>query len=146
MIKNSIRDRLTFLCAFLLCLLVASTAYLTREISDFLEIETQQVELIAAVKTANVTHRAFGNLKYWLSDHAVSLLMRSENAARTAHTALEAELSNLEMYDSELVSLLRTEIDEVVKLSFLAIDAYADDERVLGNSLHGQGSGPHQQN
>lgn len=72
--------------------------------------------------------------------------MRSENAARTAHTALGAELSNLEMYDSELVSLLRTEIDEVVKLSFLAIDAYADDERVLGNSLHGQGSGPHQQN
>ena len=135
MIKSSIRARLTFLCAVLLCLLVASTAYLTREISDLLEIETQQVELIAAVKTANVTHRAFGDLKYWLSDHAVSLLMRSEIAARAAHVTLDSELSNLEKYDPNIVSLVRTELDEVVKLSFQAIDAYADDQRVLGNSL-----------
>ena len=105
------------------------------KLSDLLEIETQQVELIAAVKTANVTHRAFGDLKYWLSDHAVSLLMRSEIAARAAHVTLDSELSNLEKYDPNIVSLVRTELDEVVKLSFQAIDAYADDQRVLGNSL-----------
>ena len=135
MIKSSIRARLIFLCAVLLCLLVTSTAYLTREISNLLEIETQQVELIAVVKTANETHRTFGDLKYWLSDHAVSLLMRSENAAHAANAALDFELDKLEMYNPELVSLVRAELDEVVKLSFQAIDAYADDERVLGNSL-----------
>ena len=135
MIKSSIRARLIFLCAVLLCLLVTSTAYLTREISNLLEIETQQVELIAVVKTANETHRTFGDLKYWLSDHAVSLLMRSENAAHAAHAALDSELDKLEMYNPDLVSLERAELDEVVRLSFQAIDAYADDERVLGNSL-----------
>ena len=135
MIKGSIRARLIFLCAVLLWLLVTSTAYLTREISNLLEIETQQVELIAVVKTANETHRTFGDLKYWLSDHAVSLLMRSENAAHAAHAALDSELDKLEMYNPDLVSLERAELDEVVRLSFQAIDAYADDERVLGNSL-----------
>ena len=135
MIKSSIRARLIFLCAVLLCLLVTSTAYLTREISDLLEIETQQVGLIAAVKSANETHRTFGDLKYWLSDHAVSLLMRSEYAARAAHSTLVSELSDLEKYDPEFVSLVRAELDEVLRLSFQAIDAYADDERVLGNSL-----------
>lgn len=98
MSQFSIRARLTVLCAILLALLLGSTAYLTREITTLADMEIEQGRLIRVVETTNSANRAFGDLKYWLSDLAVSLLMRSERKVEESSRALEEQLKHLEMY------------------------------------------------
>lgn len=130
----SIRDRLSLLCLIQIALLAGSTFFLTKEFSRVSELQSRNLELISVVKSAHSTHQAFGDLKYWLSDLAVSLLMQSEHQARAAQSALEIELDTLEEFAPDAVNAIRGEVKELVSRAMLAVDAYSSDERVLGNS------------
>jgi signal transduction histidine kinase/CheY-like chemotaxis protein len=137
--RVSIFVRLAFLAAVLLAVLIASNAYLAQRLSRNADAIAQEVAKVSELRMANSAVTRFGELKYWLSDLAVSLLMRSENNANAAHDALMADLDALEPIAPDSVALIKSEVAALRQQAFLAVDAYSQDQRVLGNSLVAQG-------
>ena len=82
--KLSIVTRLVILSVFLLLALIGSNLYLNRVISHSSKILVDESVLVTSLTTANAASRAFGDLKYWLTDLAASLLIRSELEAESA--------------------------------------------------------------
>ncbi len=139
MARFSILARLVFLSAVLLAFMVATNAYLSSRLSRNSEAISEGAAAIGILTHANAASTHFGELKYWLSDLSVSLLMRSEQNARAAREALSRELEVLEPVAADHVSVVRTEVEGLLKQSSLAVEAYTDDQRVLGNSLVAKG-------
>jgi len=133
--RLNILTRLVLLAACLLGALATSNLALNRELSRGAGTLADEAALIVALTDANEASTAFGDLKYWLTDLAVSLLMRSETNAETARGELETALARLEAREPATVSAIRQEIGTMVALSLRAVDAYTDGQRVLGNSL-----------
>ena len=137
--RVSIFARLGLLAAVLLAVLIGSNAYLAQRLSQNADAISHEVAKVGELRLANSAVTRFGEFKYWLSDLAVSLLMRSENNANAAHDALMADLDALQPIAPESVALIRTEVAALREQAFLAVDAYSQDQRVLGNSLVAQG-------
>jgi len=135
MSRFSIFIRLVFLATALIGVLFVSNLLLGRELSRNAEALAEEARFVGALHTANAANKAFGDLKYWLTDLAVSLLVRSEKQAQLARERLAAELNRLEAYDPETVSIVRSETAAVLEQGMQAVDAYTEDQRVLGNSL-----------
>ncbi len=135
MSRFSILTRLAALSVALLIVLAGSNLFLTSRISQNVSILEEEVRLVSAITTANSASRAFGDLKYWLTELAVSLLVLSESNAEAAREELDAALTRLEPYDSEAVAQIRAEVTALNEQAMLAVDAYTDDERVVGNML-----------
>jgi PAS domain S-box-containing protein len=133
--RLSIFARLVLLAVVLLSVLVGTSLYLTRELHKNSATLVDQGEALALVETADRTNKAFGDLKYWLADLAVSLLVRAEQKAMEARAALERELDLLEAYDPGAVGAIRAEVDALVTQSLQAVEAYTDGNRVIGNAL-----------
>lgn len=142
MARFSILARLVFLSAVLLAVLIASNWFLSDSLSRNAETVQQQTQVIAVLKNANAASKAFGDLKYWLTDMAVSLLMRSERNAHEARDRLYKELDALAPYDPETSKAVRKEVDTLIEKATAAVDAYSNDHRVLGNALMAQTQGP----
>ncbi len=137
--RVSILARLAILATVLLAILVASNAYLAQRLSRNADAIALGAAKVSELRMANSAVAHFGEFKYWLSDLAVSLLMRSENNADAAHKALIADLVALEPHAPESVVLIRGEAAALREKAFAAVDAYSQDQRVLGNSLVAQG-------
>ena len=135
MSRLSIFARLVLLAVVLLSVLVGTSLYLTRELHKNSATLVEQGEALALVETADRTNKAFGDLKYWLADLAVSLLVRAEQKATEARAALEGQLDLLEAYDPGAVGEIRAEVDALVTQSLQAVEAYTDGNRVTGNAL-----------
>ena len=135
MSRLSIPARLLLLSAALLIILIATSIYLNRGIkqgADALVAEARYVEIL---RTASAAEKSFGDLKYWLTDLAVSLLNLSEQKARDAKREFDAHLTTLEPYDATAVAAIRHEVDGLMTRALDAVDAYTDDRRVIGNML-----------
>ncbi len=133
--RFSIVTRLAFLALMLLGALIGSNLYLNRTISQGVETLTNEAELVSILTTANQANSAFGDFKYWQTDLAVSLLMRSETEAMAAMERLTRLLDQLQAVYPEIVSNIQAELASMSTISMQAVDAYADDERVLGNAM-----------
>lgn len=131
----SIGARLTFLSVVLIAVLIGTNLNLSRKLVANGEALAESGRFLEAVTAAREATATFGDLKYWLTDLAVSLLMQSEMQANAAAERLQAQLDALEPYASEAVAAIRADVDTFVEQAFEAVDAYTDDERVLGNSL-----------
>lgn len=137
--RVSIFARLALLAVILLAALIGSNAYLGQRLSRNAGAIAQEVARVGDLRLAYSAAARFGEMKYWLSDLAVSLLMRSESNANAAHDALIADLDALEPMAPDSVALIRKEVAALREQAFLAVDAYTQDQRVLGNSLVAQG-------
>ena len=80
----SIVARLTVLSILLLAVLITISAFLASRLSENTRALNESGRFIGAVTTAYAATKTFGDLKYWLTDLAVSLLMRSEQQAYAA--------------------------------------------------------------
>jgi hypothetical protein len=137
--RFSIFVRLVVLSTVLLVMTIGSVTLLSWQFSRHVEATNEQSQLVTVVKTANSASKTFGDLKYWLTDLAVSLFMRSERKVREAQATLDGELVKLEPYAGEAVAVIRREVDALMNKALMAVDAYTDDERVIGNSLMAAG-------
>ena len=133
--KLSIAKRLVLLSAVLLGAMIISNLYLNRAISRGADTLVEETRLISLLTTANGASRAFGDLKYWLTDLSASLLMRSETEALASREELDGLLGALDQYNPSLINEVRIEVAAMYDQSMLAVDAYTDDQRVLGNTM-----------
>ena len=135
MSRLSIPARLMLLSAALLIILIATSIYLNRGIKEGADALVAEARYVEILRTASAAEKSFGDLKYWLTDLAVSLLNLSEQKARDAKRQFDAHLTTLEPYDATAVAAIRHEVDGLMTRALDAVDAYTDDRRVIGNML-----------
>jgi adenylate cyclase len=138
MSRLSIRARLVILSGALLCALVATNIYLTRKLTESSATFEANAELSAVMEAANGARISFGEMRYWLTDLAVSLLTLSENNAAAARARMDGYLDRIATRKPALVAAVRAERSEFEAYADRAVDEYTNEHRVLGNALLAQ--------
>jgi signal transduction histidine kinase/CheY-like chemotaxis protein len=119
-------------------MLIATNLYLTRTLAKNSTAVATETELSGIIESANGARIAFGEMRYWLTDLAVSLLTPSERNAAAARGRMDGYLDQLALRKPKLVAVIRAERDEFEKSADDAVDKYTNDQRVIGNSLLAQ--------
>jgi signal transduction histidine kinase/CheY-like chemotaxis protein len=135
MSRLSISARLVVLSSVLLLILAGTSAFLSRSLDDNSKALADEAHYVAVLRATSAAEKAFGDLKYWLTDLAVSLLNLSEQRANEAKHAFDEHLTELEPYDPAAITAIRRDLGELMTRSLEAVDAYTDNRRVIGNSL-----------
>jgi adenylate cyclase len=135
MLHLTIRARLIALSGVLLCLLIATNLYLMRKLASNSSAVTTETELSAVIESANGSRIAFGEMRYWLTDLAVSLLTVSERNAAVARARMDGYLDQLARRKPDLVAAVRAEREKFEKSANEAVDRYTSDQRIIGNTL-----------
>ena len=134
----SIRTRLIFLAILLLTILMAVAALLTRELARDLEALSEEARLVSIVRNANNASKHFGDLKYWLTDYAATLLASSQHNADVAKGQLDADLKTIAPVDAKGVATIAQDVDALWSLALKAAEAYSSDDSAGGNALMAQ--------
>ena len=136
----SISARLLLLSAVVAVLLAAMLFYLANVIGanntrmdEQQEAVHQQVEELSRWQLADRGLREFGAMRFWLYDLQVSWLNDSESAADEAHERLKAVLAEQQQHGVDL-GQMPAQIEEFRSKMLAAVDAYVDNNRVLGNA------------
>src|SRR3954471_23835634 len=132
---GTIRRRLVLLSGALLVVLIATNVYLSRKLSDNTAATIETANLLGAIEQANNAQIAFGEMRYWMTDLAVSLLTLSETKAKAAEARTERYLDELARLRPQAIVAVRAEVSEYRDLAAQAVEAYTDDQRVIGNTL-----------
>ena len=130
----SIAARLIGLSLILASLAVMTNAYLVRALDRAVATAQESQRLAALIGDAQAAEKAFGDLRYWLTDLAVSQLMLSERNAAAARTVLQQRLDKLADRQPDLVAAIRTEAAAFDTQAMQAVDAYTAGPRVVGNA------------
>ncbi len=131
----SIRTRLIFLSVSLLAILAVSSALLTHELKRGSEALDEEVRLVSIVRNANAASKHFGDLRYWLTDFAETLLTLSQQNATEAKYHLDSDLKEIAPTDPAGVSAIAREVDQLNDLAQKAAVAYSSDDTAGGRAL-----------
>ena len=134
----SIRARLIFLAILLLAILAGVAALLTRELARDSEALSEEAQLVSIVRNANKASKHFGDLKYWLTDFAATLLASSQHNAEVAKGQLDADLKTIAPVDAKGVATIEQDVDALWGLARKAAEAYSGDDSAGGNALMAQ--------
>lgn len=130
-----ISARIAALTAAGLISLILSSVFLTQALYRSAERMAETRELFDRAASATAAHVAFGDLRYWLTDLSVSLLMNSQRNAGQARERLQVQLERLAKHAPAAVEEIRTEVDAYVETALQAADSYTQDNRIVGNAF-----------
>ncbi|MER8424979.1 MULTISPECIES: response regulator [unclassified Mesorhizobium] len=130
-----ISARIAALTAAGLISLIVSSIFLTQALYRSADRTAETKAFFDAASTAAAAHATFGELRYWLTDLSVSLLMNSQRNAEQARERLLAHLDRLSKSSPDAVREIRVEMDAYVKTALEAADSYTQDNRIIGNTL-----------
>jgi len=136
--RVTIRARLILLSSALLIILVATNLYLSAKLSTNSAGMVQAAELLKTIEQANSAQLAFGEVRYWMTDLAVSLLTLPEANAKAARARMERHLDQLAVRKPERIAAVRNELAQYDELAARAVEEYTNDRRVIGNTLLAQ--------
>ena len=137
----SIRNRVVLLSLLLVAALAAANAFLVRQAALQKETVREQALNFELIVKADAAIQSFGDLKYWLTDLAVSQLVLSEQRAEAAQARLEAQLAELAEVMPEDVAGLNEQLAELAADTRAAAAAYGEGNRLIGNAMMAQGRG-----
>jgi signal transduction histidine kinase len=131
----SIRARLIFLSISLLAILAVSIALLSHELARDSEALTDEARLVSIVRSANAASKHFGDLRYWLTDFAETLLSTSQQKAAAAKDRLDSDLREIASADADAVAAIGREVNKLDALAQRAAAAYSSDDTAGGRAL-----------
>jgi signal transduction histidine kinase/HAMP domain-containing protein len=140
MAQLPIRTRLILLSGALLLFLLATNFYLNRKLAENAAGMDKAANLIDLIEEADGAQIAFGEMRYWLTDLAVSMLTLSERNAAAARQQMERHLDALAQRQPRAVAEIRAELAQYTQFAHRAVDEYTNERRVIGNSLLAQAS------
>ncbi|MCA8881258.1 MAG: response regulator [Rhodobacteraceae bacterium] len=126
------------LSGVLLAALLVSTAIIAWELAANQRRIANSTERFHRLQVAAAADRDFGLLRYWMTDLAVSLLTLSEQRANEAAARLESDLQELQNFAPDAAARIRDAVEAYSASAMRAVDAYTDDNRVLGNTYLAQ--------
>ncbi len=100
-----------------------------QDIMDYQKAELTRLEIV------NDAYRTFIDMGYWLTDLAVSFQNESEENAELAKEKLWKYFDQLEKSDRQFVSAIKLQTQSYYDVLLKSVDAYVDENRILGNSL-----------
>lgn len=136
--ENTIPLRIGSLSAVLLAALIISTGVMAYDLVRNQERIADANEGFHRLEIAGEADRHFGEMRYWMTDLAVSQLTLSERRAYDARTELESSLEKLAAFAPDAAAKVRAQTDAYFETSLMAADAYTDENRILGNTLLAQ--------
>jgi signal transduction histidine kinase len=131
----TIRTRLMLLTSAGLIVLVSTNAYLNRALSENSAGMVKAAGLLAGIEQADKARIAFGEVRYWMTDLAVSQLTLSERNAASARARMDEHLGRLQPWSPERIAAVRSEVARYDDFAGKAVEEYTNDRRVIGNSL-----------
>ncbi|MCP1843679.1 adenylate cyclase [Bradyrhizobium sp. USDA 4524] len=138
MARLNIRTRVILLSSVLLVVILGTNIYLTRKLANNSAVVAEVADLIGVIEAANGARVAFGELRYWMTDLAVSMLTLSERNAAEAQSRMERLLDQVAVRKSDRIAAVRAELAQFQKFAAAAVEEYTADRRVMGNSLLAQ--------
>ena len=138
MARLTIRTRLILLTCAGLFVLIATNAYLTKKLAENSAGMVTAADLLKSIEEANSAQIAFGEMRYWMTDLAVSQLMMAERNAAAARARVERHLDELAPWNPQRIAAVRSELAQYADLADKAVEEYTDERRVIGNSLLAQ--------
>jgi len=138
MTRLTIRTRLILLSSAALLVLIATNFYLTRKLADNSAGMVTAAELLKSIEEANSAQIAFGEMRYWMTDLAVTQLTMAERSAAAARGRVEQHLDTLAPWNRARIDVVRGELAQYEETANKAVDEYTNDRRVIGNSLLAQ--------
>jgi len=135
----SIRSRLIILSLLLVATLIGTNLVLIHQTRLQNDLIRQQADHIDTIVRADAAVQTFGDLKYWLTDQAVSQLVLSEQKAEAAHNRLLTQLDGLEEDAPSQMVGLPEQLAQLNKVSMDAVEAYGRDDRLVGNAMMARG-------
>jgi signal transduction histidine kinase/HAMP domain-containing protein len=136
--RMTIRTRLILLTCAGLFVLIATNAYLTKKLAENSAGMITAADLLKSIEEANSAQIAFGELRYWMTDLAVSQLTMAERNAAAARSRMEQHLDGLQSWNPQRIAAVRSELAQYADLAGKAVEEYTEDRRVIGNSLLAQ--------
>jgi adenylate cyclase len=131
----SIRSRLVFLAIALLAIFAATTAFMIHQLMRASEGLSDEARLVSIVSDANNTSKNFGELKYWVTEFALTVSANSRQKAEAAKTQLDRDLKAIAPVDAEGVAQIERGINSLWELVQKASDAYSSDDVAGGNAF-----------
>src|SRR6202158_5323801 len=131
----SIRARVIFLSILLLAILANSLALLRRELARDSEGLAEEAGYVFIVKNANAASKHFGDLRYWLTDFAETLLTLSQQNATEAKYHLDSDLKEIAPTDPTGVAAIAREVNQLNDLAQKAAVAYSSDDTAGGRAF-----------
>jgi signal transduction histidine kinase len=138
MARLTIRTRLILLASAALLVLIATNFYLTRTLSENSAGMVKAAGLLKGIEEADRARIRFGEMRYWMTDLAVSQLTLSERNAAAARARMEEHLGKLAPWNPERIAAVSSEVAQYEEFATKAVDEYTNDRRVIGNSLLAQ--------
>ena len=132
--RLSIRARLIILAGLLLLATVGGSLFTRGELSRAVDSAAQANRTAEIIEISADVRAAFNSLRYWQTDLAVSLLTLAETRAQEARTLLAERLDRLAEHRPAEADAIRRETTRFDELAIQAVDAYTDDQRVIGNT------------
>src|SRR6266852_8628613 len=122
----TIRTRLILLASAALVVLITTNAYLTRVLSENSAGMVKAAGLLAGIEQADKARIAFGEVRYWLTDLAVSQLTLSERNAAAARARMEGHLDKLAPWNPGRIETVRSELAQYEETATKAVDEYTN--------------------
>ena len=136
--RISISTRLMVLSFTLLMAMVASSGFLIWAFERASSTAVNAESTLRQIEVLDKTHAAFNDLRYWQTDLAVSLLSLAERNAQDARARLKQNLARLAETMPSEAAAMSEEVKNFDDLATKAVNAYTDDQRVIGNTLFAQ--------
>ena len=140
MAQLTIRGRLILLSSILLLVLIGTNFYLNRKLAEDSAGMVKAAELLGAIREANGAQLAFGEMRYWLTNLAVSMLSAPEKNVAAAREQLDQYLDRLARQHPRGIPEIRSELAQFEDLAGRAVEEYTANDRAAGNSLLEQAS------
>lgn len=133
--RFSIQARLIFLAVALLLAMAGSSLYLLRTLDRASATNEEAHRVSDLIDVVSEVRAAFNDLRYWQTDLAVSLLTLAETNAGDARQRLDKAIEKLSASLPGEALALRRSSEQFDAAARQAVDAYTDDQRVIGNTL-----------
>ncbi|MEM7226476.1 MAG: PAS domain S-box protein [Pseudomonadota bacterium] len=135
----SIRGRLQFLSLLLIASLIGTNLLLIEQTRRQGRLIVQQATDFDLIVQADAAVHSFGNLKYWLTDLAVSQLILSEKKAETAREKLDVQLAALAERMPDALAGVSDQVEQLAQDAHAASTAYDNGNRLVGNAMMARG-------
>jgi signal transduction histidine kinase/CheY-like chemotaxis protein len=136
--QPSIPLRVAAISVLLLGALVVTNAIVIGELYRNSRRIKAATELFEQLEAASGANESFGDIRYWMTDLAVSQLILSERNASKARQELKGHLDRLAREYPDTAAEIAKETDAYMSIALNAVDAYTDNHRVIGNTLLAQ--------
>ena len=132
--RISIAARLIGLSVILIGLMLGTSFYLSRGLLSAATTIADSQRMTGLINTSDAVRSAFEDLRYWLTDLAVSLTMSSQHSADMARADLKRRLDELAAQQPDVADTIRREAGAFDQSASDAVRAFMAGQRDVGTA------------